>query len=519
MNQRAARLFADPWRVSWTALLGAVLSGCLIALPLIFLVLRASQTGWGKVWTLISSVHVAVLLGNTVILAMSTTFFCALIGVGTAWLVERTALPGRRVWIVLLTLPVALPDFVVGYAWVSLFPSFHGFLAAVLIMTLTLYPLVFLPVAARLRNLDPLLGEIGQSLGLTSFRNFLCVTLPQIRSAVLGGCLLVALGLLAEYGVFEIVRFQTFTTAIFTEFTLGFDTPGACAQSLVLVALGLLILAVEQKARGLGREVRSGPGAQRHLARHPLGRGKVFVLFLLLLLSALSLCLPLFSVVYWLLQGSSSTLPPASIFSALFNTVKYSAWAAAIATILAIPVARLSVRNRSFAGVFFEKLAYLPQAIPGVVIGLCLVFFAINTMPLLYQTPFLLVIAYAILFFPLAVVAVRAVTNQASPRLEEVALSLGVRRPSIFWRVTFPIIFPGLAASFALVFLSASTELTATLLLHPTGAQTLATEFWRYTSEVSYGAAAPYAAFIVTISVLPAVLVGKRTEIWLRLDP
>ena len=95
-------------------------------------------------------------------------------------------------------------------------------------------------------------------------------------------------------------------------------------------------------------------------------------------------------------------------------------------------------------------------------------------------------------------------------------MSLGVRRPSVFWRVTVPIVFPGLATSFALVFLSASTELTATLLLHPTGAQTLATEFWRYTSEVSYGAAAPYAALIVIISVLPAIVVGKKTEIWPR---
>ena len=518
MNQGTVCLLAGPRRVSWTMLLGGVLSGSLVALPLVFLVLRATQTGWEKMWALISSIEVAVLLGNTVILALSATFLCALIGVGAAWLVERTDLPGRRVWIVLLALPVALPDFVVGYAWVSLFPSFHGFPAAVLIMTSTLYPLVFLPVAARLRTLDPLLGEIGQSLGLSPFKNFLRVTLPQIRGAVLGGCLLVALGLLAEYGAFEVVRYQTFTTAIFTEFTLGFDTPGACAESLVLVALGLLILAAQQRAKGLGLEVRSGPGVRRHPARHSLGRGTFPVFFLLFLLSALSLCLPLSSVVYWLLQGSSSTLPQASIFSALFNTTKYSASAAAMATILAIAVARFSVRRRSLAGALLEKLAYLPQAVPGVVIGLCLVFFAINTMPFLYQSPFLLAIAYTILFFPLAVVAVRAVTGQASPRLEEAAMSLGVRRPSVFWRVTVPIVFPGLAASFALVFLSASTELTATLLLHPTGAQTLATEFWRYTSEVSYGAAAPYAALIVIISVLPAVVVGKKTEIWPRSD-
>jgi iron(III) transport system permease protein len=169
-------------------------------------------------------------------------------------------------------------------------------------------------------------------------------------------------------------------------------------------------------------------------------------------------------------------------------------------------------------GIALEKASYLPQAIPGVVVGLSLVFFAINFMPFFYQTPFLLVAAYTILFFPLALVAVRASAVQVPRRLEEAALSLGLRKTSVFLRVTVPILFPGLAASFALVFLSSSTELTATLLLHPTGTQTLATQFWRYTSEVSYGAAAPYAALMIAISLFPALLVGRRMERWPRIE-
>jgi iron(III) transport system permease protein len=499
-------------------LTGAVLAACLVALPLLFLFLRASQTGWEKVWALVSSPHVALLLGNTVLLAATTTVLCAFIGVGAAWLVERTQLPGRRVWAVLLALPVALPDFVVGYGWVSLLPSFHGFHAAVVIMTSTLYPLVYLPVAASLRQFDPLLSEIGQSLGLNTAGNFLRVTLPQIRISILGGCLLVTLGILAEYGAFEIVRFQTFTTAIFTEFSLGFDTPGACAQSLVLVGLGLLVLIGEQRAGGRGRNIRSGPGVRRQLHRSALGKRKHVVLLALLLLVAVSMGMPFFSIAYWLLQGNSSTLPQADIFSSAVNTLAYSAGAAALATLLAIPVARFSLRNRSWPGIVLEKAAYLPQAIPGVVVGLSLVFFAINFMPIVYQTSFLLVGAYTILFFPLALVAVRASASQAPPKLEEAALSLGVRKISVFTRVTVPILLPGLAVSFALVFLSSSTELTATLLLHPTGSQTLATQFWRYTSQVSYGAAAPYAALIVAISLLPALLVGRRMEGWPRID-
>lgn len=456
--------------------------------------------------------HVLGLLGNTITLAVSTTLACALLGVAAAWVVERTDLPGRRVWAVVLALPVAAPDFVVGYAWTSLMPGFHGFPAAFVIMTSTLFPLVYLPVAASLRGLDPLLSEVGHSLGLGATRTFFRIVLPQIRTPVLGGCLLVVLGILAEYGAFEIVRFQTFTTAIFTEFSLGFDTPGACAQSLVLVALGLIVVGGEQWAGGRGRSIRSGLGARKPPVRRPLGWTTVPVLASLTVVLGVSLGLPLFSIVYWIVQGNSSTLPPASLGQAVWNTLSYSAGAAGLATLLAIPVARFAAQSRSWMAVAIEKASYLPQAIPGVVVGLSLVFLAINLIPIAYQTSFLLVVAYTILFFPLALVAVKSAQAQASPRLEEAGLSLGVPRRWVFVRVTLPLLLPGLGVSFALVFLSAATELTATLLLHPTETHTLATQFWRYTSEVSYGAAAPYAAWILAISLLPALLVAHRRE-------
>jgi iron(III) transport system permease protein len=479
-----------------------------VALPLFFLLLRASQAGWAQIAALVTTPRVIGLLGNTLLLAVTTTVLCAVIGTGAAWLVERTNLPGRRLWALVLALPVALPDFVVGYSWVSLFPGFHGFPAAVVIMTSTLFPLVYLPVAAGLRRFDPLLTEVGQSLGLGASANFFRVVFPQIRSPVFGGCLLVVLGILAEYGAFEIVRFQTFTTAIFTEFSLGFDTPGACAQSLVLVALGLIVLAGEQRAGGRRAPGRSGPGSRR-VRRLPLGAGALVPLAALGLVVLVSLGLPLVSIGYWLLKGNSSTLGPASLTAAAGNTLAFSAGAAVLATLLAVPVARFSLRSRSWAAVVLEKASYLPQAIPGVVVGLSLVFFAINLAPVVYQSSVLLVAAYTILFFPLALVAVRTSVRQTQPRWEEAALSLGTSRTAVFFRVTLPLLAPGLAASFALVFLSSATELTATLLLHPTGAQTLATQFWRYTSEVSYGAAAPYAALIVAISIVPAFLVGR----------
>lgn len=491
----------------------AALAAGLVLLPLVFLVVQAMQSGWGPFTRLLFRHQVVVLLWNTVRLGVVCTLLCGVIGVTGAWCVQCTRLPGRALWAVLLVLPLGIPDYVIGFGWVSLEPSLHGYSAAVMIMTLSLYPLVYLPVLASLSERDPALSEVARSLGLGPWQAFWRVTLREIWPAILGGCLLVALGLLAEYGAFEIVRYQTFTVAIFTEFQLGFDTSAACALSLVLVVLSVAVLLGEMGLTGRGRVSRSGAGARRVPSRVPLGRWTFPTLAALGLLVALALAVPIGSLVYWMIHGGSSTLPPASILQALGHTAEFSAAAAVIATALATPVVMLSVRHHNRFTALLERLAYLPQALPGLVVALGLVSFAIRYAFEIYQSSTLLVLAYAILFLPLAVVGVRATMGQIPPALEETARSLGHRPLSVLLRVTLPLIAPGLAVAFALVFISATTELTATLLLRPTGVNTLATQFWAYTSELSYGAAAPYAALMVAISAIPAYLLSRRISV------
>jgi iron(III) transport system permease protein len=234
-----------------------------VIVPLAFLLTEARGAGAGQVAALIARPLTSQLLWNTVRLAVAVTVLCAIIGTGAAWLTERTSLPGRRIWAVLIVVPLAIPDFVVSFGWASLSTAVAGFRGAVLVMTLSLYPLVYLPVAASLRNADPGQEEVARSLGAGRLRTFWRVTVGQARVAIIGGCLLVVLVLLAEYGAFEILGYQTFTTEIFTEFSSLFDIPSACALSLVLVALGLAVLAGESLARGRGRVSQAGPLAQR----------------------------------------------------------------------------------------------------------------------------------------------------------------------------------------------------------------------------------------------------------------
>ncbi len=489
---------------------GAAVAAGLVLLPLVFLIVEAQRSGWSAAQRLLLRHSVALLLWNTVRLTVACTVLCAVLGVAAAWCVERSRLPAHRLWAVALVLPLGVPDFVVGYGWVSLDPGLHGYLAAVMIMTLSLYPLVYLPVASALARSDAGLEEAARSLGLGPWRTFWKVTLRQIRPAVLGGCLLVTLGLLAEYGAFEIVQYRTFTVEIFTEYKLGFDTVGACVLSLVLVAMSVAVLGGDLALDGRGRSWRPGPGAQRIAPRVALGRYTVAALTGLAVLIGLALGVPVASLVYWMVRGSSTTLPSASILAALGHTAAYSAAAAAAATALAVPVTALSLRHRNRLTILIERLSYLPMALPGLVIALGLVSFSVRYAFALYQSALELIVAYAILFLPLAVVGVRSAMAQASPQLEDVARSLGCSPARTWRRVTLPLIAPGLGAAFALVFISSATELTATLLLRPTGVNTLATQFWTYTSDFAYGAAAPAAALMVAISAVPAYLLSRR---------
>jgi iron(III) transport system permease protein len=490
-------------RTPWPLVGVSALIAAALLVPVVFLLLQAGHAGWHDVFRLLFRRLTRVLLVNTIELAVAVSAASAVLGTGAAFLVERTNLPGRRFWAVLVVLPVAIPDFVVGYAWHSVAPAVHGLSGAILVMTLAVYPLVYIPVAAALRRADPSEEEVARSLGLGPWATFVRVTLRQIRPALTGGCLVVCLALLAEYGAFEIVRFQTFTTTIFTELS-AFNLPAASGLSLVLVLIGMAVLAGEAAVSTRGRISPAAGQAPRIRVRYRLrGMRLVGALAAMTALAGAALGVPIGILVYWMRASHASTLPSVSLWGALEHTATYGAAAALLATVLALPVASLAMRYRSAASVLLERSTFLVQSLPGVVVALALVYFAINYVARLYQSALLLVISYVILFFPLALICVRTSVAQAPRRLEEVARSLGQRPHRVLWRVTLPLVGPGLIAGFCLVFLSAVTELTATLLLVPTGVHTLATQFWAYQSDASYGAAAPYAVVMVVLAAVP----------------
>lgn len=479
------------------------------AIPLIFMVSYVLQTGWGATRALVFRPLIGELLMNTASLVILGAACCAALGAGLAWLVERTDLPFPALWTALLAAPLAVPAFINSYAWVTVRPELNGLKASVLVTTLSYYPLVFLPAAAALRTMDPAFEESARALGLGPMRVFLRVVLPQLRIALCGGALLVSLHLLAEYGAIEQLRYPTFATAIIAQYESTFASTAANVLAVVLVLCCAVLIAVEAAVRGPSRISRLGAGSARRAVRVHLGWRAAPCIAMLLVLLALALGVPAYSVWHWLSFGGADAWNLSELAASTWSTVRLGATAAICAVLVGFPVAWLAVRYRGVLPMLLERTTYLSSSLPGVVVGLALVTASIRYARPLYQTTALIIAGYVMLFLPRAMVNLRSAIGQSPPALEESSRALGASPIATFRRVTLPLAAPGVASAAALVFLAVATELTATLLLAPTGTHTLATQFWAAASEIDYPAAAPYALMMIMLSI-PATWILVR---------
>jgi iron(III) transport system permease protein len=467
------------------------------------------SVGWAHAYSLIVRQRVGVLLRNTGILTFCGMASSAVLGTSLAWIIERTNLPGRRIWNVLLAAPLAIPAFVTSFGWVSISDRVENLGGALLVVTLAYYPLVYLPVAATLRGLDPAFEETARSLGQREASIFFRVVLPQLRPALLGGSLLVGLHLLSEFGALQLLRFETFTTAIYDEYTSSFSGPSASSLASVLLFLCSILLIGELRLRGSRRYARVGGGAARSITPRSLGWETIPMTLAVAGVVVLALGVPLGSIIRWLAVGSTDRFSSADLSSTAVTTILLGLGGALVTTLVALPVAILAVRYRGPVTSTLERTTYFSNALPGIVVALALVSVSLRWFEPVYQTTALLLAAYALLFLPRAMISLRAAIAQAPPLYDDVAHGLGAGPLETMRRVTLPLIARGLGASAAMVFLGIVTELTATLLLSPIGTTTLSTEFWAQSSQVEYGAAAPYAALMVAIS-MPATFLLSR---------
>ena len=484
-------------------------------LPLLFTVAQAAGAPLPEAVQLLWRPLVGALLLNTIGLMLATMAVTAPVGVLCAWLVERTDLPGRRLFAVLAAVPLAIPPFITSYAWISLSSALQGFWGALVVVGSAYMPLVYLPVAAALRGMDPAIEESGRVLGLGPLACFARLVLPQLRPALLGGMLLVALNVLVEFGAFALLRFRTFTTELYAQYRTGLVGPDSALLALVLLAFCLFCLALERAVRGSGAQASLTRGARRPPARYRLAAARLPALLFFGALAAATLGVPIGTILFWLTRHdddatTAAGVSAARLLDATLGSLSLALAGAAVTVLLALPLGFVAVRYPGRLATLLERTAYLGQGVPGIVVALALVSLAIRALQPLYQTAPLLILAYAILFLPLALVSVRSAFAQAQLRLEEAGRVLGLPPLAVALRVVLPLAAPGLGAAAALVFVAVVTELTTTLLLSPIGTETLATTVWADTTTLAFAAAAPYAATMMALSLGSTWMLARR---------
>lgn len=501
--------------------------GLLVLSPLVYLVVRALQSsGSQRLDSFFFSLETLGYAGRSIGLACVVVVGSLMISLALAWVTLARDLPFRRLCTMLVVCPLAVPCYVGAAVFIGVFSPrgplgsfcadlglapgwFSGFWASAFVLTLFVYPLAYLSIRAGLRGIDRSAFDAARLLGCTTFGSFRSGVLPQLRPSIVGGAVVVALYSLGEFGAVSMLRTNTFTRVIYIQYESAFDRTGAALSSLALALLIGCVLVLSARFR------RSHAVARRTRGYRPfewtLGAWRWAALCLVLCMVALGLVLPVWSLISWWGRTSLSVDLGSLFTGPLVNSLVLSFAAGLAVILLALPIGLLSSRHASPLATLIERVTHVGFGLPGIVVGLSLVFLVLKLIPALYQTWSIVVLGYCVLFLALASGPIRSGFERASRSFDDVARTLGAGRWLRFRTVTLPFLLPGVISGFLLVFISTAKELPCTLLLSPAGTHTLATRVWQYTDEAMYAEAAiPALALIFISAVFVGVLVWRE---------
>ncbi len=494
----------------------------LVVLPMFWLVWQAATVEASRAYDLVVSSQTAWITLNSIGLMVFVTAFSILLGVPLAVLTSRTDLPYPRFWTVVAALPLVIPSYIGAIAFVGMFgpggevdslfgmtiPRVHGLWGAVFIITLYTYPYVFLTTRAALLSMDRSIVDAARTLNAGPLEAFRRVTFPQIRPGIAAGALLAGLYAISDFGTPAFMNANVFTSTIYWEFS-GFAVEYAALLALQLIAIVAIVLVIEA---GIGRDEDVGGGSGRGSVVR-LGPWKWPAMGFVSGLGIVTLVVPVAIFTNWLLVSEGDPLPSLEFeWTYAFNSAYLALLAALVACAFALPVAYYSARANSVVSRVLERATYLGFAVPGVVIGLALVFLGTRTLPSIYrQGVWLLIFGYVVRFLPQAVGTVRSSVLQVGDETIEAARTLNAGPYQTFRRITLPLIMPGVVVGGILVFLTTMKELPITLMLRPIGMETLVSIIWGAQDALAYRYAAVPALLLILISGV-SMLVLLRQE-------
>jgi len=479
----------------------------LALLPLFYLINRVRTISKADFLAILVREKTVEIVLNTLLLALVVALASLLIGTLFATLLFASDLKSKGFLLAISALPLAIPSYVVTYCWIAIWPSFRGFWAAALILTLSTMPYTLLAAFAALRRIDLVQIDVARSLGSNRFRVFTRIVIPQIRNSIAASTLLVALYVFSDFGAVSLLDVDTFTRAIQNLYRASFDRQSAALFALILIGFAALLVFGEARVQGKTRVTRTSARLRDELAFLTKPVAKVSIFLLIVGYALLALAVPGYLLISRLISNFDG-IDFASLLRATINTALVATLGALIAMAFALPLAWTIINSSSRWAVVTERAVLISHALPGVVLGLSLVAFS-SALPWLYQSVALLGFAYALLFLAKGVGAARSSIERVPQSLKEVSTTLGVSPLRTLRRITIPLATPGIGVGFLLILLTAMKELPATLMLRPTGFETLAIEIWSQASINRFNEAAPYALILVLIAAIPTFLISR----------
>lgn len=507
LPSRAESVSIHPALVSLVGLLLAV-----VLIPFIYLVIRAFEKPLPEIASLLLRGKTIEVLGTTSALLVIVVLVNMVLGTAIAAGIHFVRLPLAHLLIVPAVLPLAIPSYVFTYTWLALIPSLSGILAAAFILILTTLPYMLLAILVSLRRIDSGFIEVARTLGLTRSQIFFRVVLPQIRGSISAGALLSGLYVLSDFGAVSLLNVETLTVSIQNMFKSSYDRGAASVIALLLILASMVFIAVDEKIKDKKAKENVFKRLSTDDSRIKSVPLKVFVLVSIGIYVTLALFLPIYVLLSRFI-GNPNPIDVAGLLSAATSTITVSALGALIALLFSAPLGFLIATHAGRFSKISERIILVGHALPGVVIGLALVSLGSKLGPI-YQSVFLLAFAYALLFLAKAVASMTFSLQLVPQVLKEVAATLGKSKTKVTTSVVFPIALPSIGLGTLLVFLTAMKELPATLMLRPTGMDTLATQIWSYAAINRFNDAAPYALLLVLIAAIPTFLLSLPWGEW-----
>lgn len=500
-----------------------------VAIPIIF-TLKSAITADSELWARLYETRLKVILPNTIKLLISVGILTLLIGVTTAWIVTRYDFRGKKTWEWMLILPLAVPGYVLAYAYASIMapggmaqslwsnifgealkmPSLYSFWGVSLVLSLVNYPYVYLLTRASFLNQNVKYHEAARVMGVPRYKRLWSINIRMAYPGIIAGLALALMEVMADFGTVALLRYPTFTEAIYRQMTARFDPSGAAALAFVLVAITFLLLNLERYFRGKRSFEQTKGSFRSQLLKKLNFQGTIAATAIILLILSLAFFIPASMLIDMAVTAIAKGGIDSRFIKFTLNTIFVSALGATAASILAVPAAYLHARQPNALSRAVYYVSSLGYSLPGPVIAVGILLTIAVLFNWLYGSILLLLMAYVVRFMPISLQSQDSSISMVSKSMEDASRTLGANTWKTFRNILLPLIKRGVLAGWVVVFVDCMKELPATMMLRPLAFDTLAVRVWVEASESLWEMAALPAILIVLAGLLPLMIIIKK---------